>query len=64
VPAVVLCCTVTGMATVRALAEGGVDVHAFVFRREDPLLYSRYAVKIPCYHLQDDPAGLVQLLVA
>jgi predicted ATP-grasp superfamily ATP-dependent carboligase len=52
------------MATVRALAEGGVDVHAFVFRREDPLHHSRYAVKIPCYHLQDDPAGLVQLLIA
>jgi D-aspartate ligase len=64
VPAVVLCCTVTGMATVRALAEGGVDVHALVFRREDPLHHSRYAVKIPCYHLLDDPAGLLQLLIA
>jgi D-aspartate ligase len=64
VPAVVLCCTVTGIATVRALAEHGVDVHAFVFRREDPLHHSRYGVKVPCYHLQDDPPALVQLLIA
>jgi D-aspartate ligase len=64
VPAVVLCCSVTGIATVRALAECGVDVHAFVFRRADPLHYSRYATKIPCYHLADDPAALVQLLIA
>ena len=63
-PAVVLCCSVTGIGTVRALAECGIDVHAFVFRRADPLLHSRYAVKIPCYHLHDDPAGLVQLLIA
>jgi len=64
VPAVVLCCSVTGIATVRALAECGIDVHAFVLRRADPLHHSRYAVKIPCYHLNDDPAGLVQLLIA
>lgn len=63
-PAVVLCCSVTGIATVRALAECGIDVHAFLFRRADPLQHSRYAVKIPCYHLHDDPAGLVQLLIA
>ena len=63
-PAVVLCCTVTGMATVRALAENGVDVHAFVFRKGDPLNHSRYGVKVPCYHLQDDPTALLQFLIA
>src|SRR6185437_2658604 len=54
VPAIVLCNTATGIATVRALAECGVEVHAFVFRAEDPLLDSRYARKIPCYNLQND----------
>jgi D-aspartate ligase len=64
VPAVVLCRTVTGIATVRALAENGVDVRAFVFGKEDPLRHSRYGVKVPCYHLQDDPTALVRLLIA
>jgi D-aspartate ligase len=64
VPAIVLCCTVTGIATVRALAEHGVEVHAFVFRREDPLHHSRYGIRVPCYDLQDDPAALVQRLIA
>jgi len=59
----VLCNTVTGIATVRALAESGVEVHAFMFRREDPLQHSRYGIKIPCYHLQDDPVALAQFLI-
>jgi D-aspartate ligase len=59
----VLCQTVTGIATVRALAQSGVEVHAFLFRRDDPLRYSRYAVKIPCYDLQDDGPALVQFLI-
>jgi D-aspartate ligase len=64
VPVVVLCNTVTGIATVRALAEHGIEVHACVFRRDDPLHHSRYGVKVPCYHLLDDPTGLVEFLVA
>lgn len=63
VPAIVLCNTVTGIATVRALAESGVAVHACVFREDDPLNDSRYAHKIPCYHLQNDEIGLVRFLV-
>ena len=63
VPAVVLCNTVTGIATVRALAEHGVEVHACVFRRDDPLHHSRYAVKVPCYHLSEDSTGLVEFLI-
>lgn len=61
VPAIVLCNTATGIATVRALAECGVEVHACVFRAEDPLLDSRYAVKIPCYNLQNEE--LIEFLV-
>ena len=52
-PAIVLCNTVTGIATVRALAEWGVEVHACVFHPDDPLHHSRYATKIPCYQLQE-----------
>jgi D-aspartate ligase len=63
VPAVVLCRTVTGIATVRALAENGVDVHAFMFRKDDPARHSRYGLKVTCYHLEDDPIALVQLLI-
>ena len=62
-PAIVLCNTVTGIATVRALAECGIEVHACVFRQDDPLHDSRYGVKIPCYHLQNDELGLVEFLV-
>jgi D-aspartate ligase len=60
-PAIVLCNTVTGIATVRALAECGVEVHACVFRPDDPLHDSRYATKVPCYHLNDD-AALIRFL--
>jgi len=63
VPAIVLCNTVTGIATVRALAECGVEVHACIFRPDDPLHDSRYGVKIPCYHLQYDELGLVEFLL-
>jgi D-aspartate ligase len=63
VPAIVLCNTVTGIATVRALAECGVEVHACLFRADDPLIESRYAIKIACYHLQHDEAGLVEFLI-
>ena len=55
--------TVTGIATVRALAECGIEVHAFLFRSDDPLQYSRYAVKVPCYHLGDDPKALLDFLI-
>jgi len=62
VPAIVLCNTVTGIATVRALAESGVAVHACVFREDDPLSASRHAIKVPCFHLQNDEVGLVRFL--
>lgn len=62
-PAIVLCNTVTGIATVRALAECGVDVHACLFRPEDPLQHSRYATKVRCYHLQNDEPGLIRFLI-
>jgi len=63
VPAVILGNTVTGIATVRALAECGVEVHACLFRSDDPLQYSRHAVKVPCHHLGDDPTTLIDFLV-
>jgi D-aspartate ligase len=60
---VILGNTVTGIATVRALAECGVEVHACLFRSDDPLQYSRYAVKVPCYQFGDDPKALIDFLV-
>ena len=62
-PAIVLCHTVTGIATVRALAECGVEVHACLFRAGDLLRNSRYAKKIACYHLENDETGLVEFLI-
>jgi D-aspartate ligase len=62
-PAIVLCNTVTGIATVRALAECGVEVHACIFREDDPLHDSRHAIKVPCYHLQSDDTALVEFLI-
>ena len=56
--------TVTGIATVRALAECGIQVHACLFRSDDPLQYSRHAIKVPCHHLGDDPAALIEFLIA
>ena len=55
--------TVTGIATVRALAECGVEVHACLFRSDDPLQYSRYAVKVPCYQFGNDPKALIDFLI-
>jgi D-aspartate ligase len=60
---VILGNTVTGIATVRALAECGVEVHACLFRSDDPLQYSRYAVKVPCYQFGDDANALIDFLI-
>jgi D-aspartate ligase len=60
----VLCKTVTGIATVRSLARSGVEVHAFMFRRDDPVRYSRHGVKVPCYDLADDEPALIRFLIA
>lgn len=57
--AIVLCAAVTGLATVRALAEAGVEVHAFVFSRGDPLMASRYGVKVELIDMAADEPRLV-----
>ncbi len=60
--AIVLCHSATGLAVVRALALAGVDVHAFVFDRGDPLSWSRYGVKVQVNHLLGNDAGLLVFL--
>jgi D-aspartate ligase len=40
-----------------------VEVHAFVFRQEDPLHDSKYATKVRCHHLLNDEPGLIRLLL-
>jgi D-aspartate ligase len=62
VPAIVLCKAATGLATVRALASEGVDVHAFVFSPHDPLRWSRYGRKVEAGHVAKDDDALVALL--
>lgn len=63
VPAIVLAMTGTGMATVRALAENGVDVHVFIFRREDSVNYSRYGRKVRLYGMEKDDGALLSFLI-
>jgi predicted ATP-grasp superfamily ATP-dependent carboligase len=61
--AIVLCAVVTGLATVRALAHEGVDVHAFIFDPHDPLRYSRYATKVVLDDRARDEEWLLQFLI-
>lgn len=63
-PAIVLCLASTGIAMVRALAESGVEVHAFVFRRGEPIHYSRYGKKVLLYGLENDEEALLEFLIA
>lgn len=44
--AIVLCRTLTGLATVRALGQAGIRTHAFVFDARDPVRASRYAASV------------------
>lgn len=34
-----------------------------MFRRDDPIRYSRYGVKVPCYDLADDEPALIRFLI-
>jgi len=44
--AIVLCHVQTGLATVRGIGRGGIDVHAAIFDRSEPVRYSRYCRNI------------------
>jgi predicted ATP-grasp superfamily ATP-dependent carboligase len=61
--AIVLSTTMTGLATVRALAHAGVEVHAFLFDPKDHLRYSRYARKVYLDARAEDEEWLAQFLV-
>ncbi|WP_088279880.1 hypothetical protein [Ideonella sp. A 288] len=63
VPVIVLCKEATGLATVRALADAGMEVHAFLLDRGDPLAWSRHGRKIEAFGLdRDEPALLSRLI--
>ena len=62
VPAIVLCQTVTGYATARALARNAIDVHAFLLDRHDPTRFSRLVRKVPCYGMDSNEAEQVAFL--
>lgn len=61
--AIVLCKTVTGLATVRALAQAGVEVHAVILQAGDPVRFSRCCKKIHLYGKEKDDAALLDFLI-
>ena len=61
--AIVLCNVVTGLATARGIAAGGIDVHAAVFKPRDPIRYSRCCRKIDFSTCRGEEA-LIERLIA
>ena len=58
-PAIVLCSTLTGLATVRALGRRGIEVIALVFDAHDPVIHSRHATRIVgAGNAEDEPTIL------
>ena len=62
-PAIVLCQSVTGLATVRALAQAGVEVHCFLLGENEVTRFSRYGKKVPLYGRHRDPQFLLPFLI-
>ena len=62
-PAIVLCQNVTGLATVRALAQAGVEVHCFLLGENEVTRFSRYGKKVPLYGRHRDPQFLLPFLI-
>lgn len=61
-PAVVLCQNITGLATTRALAAAGVDVHRFLLDAESRARFSHIGTKIPLYGVHHDQPLLLRFL--
>lgn len=61
-PAIVLCQNVTGLATMRALAQTGVEVHCFLFEAHALARFSRYGKKVPLYGKHHDEPFLLRFL--
>lgn len=59
-----LCNVVTGLATVRGIAAGGVVVHAAIFRDNDPIRFSRCCRKLDFSDCRSDEALLERLIAA
>ena len=51
--AIVLCNSLTGLATVRSLADAGIAVYAYLFDDCGALAWSRYGNKVDASHLSD-----------
>ena len=62
-PAIVLCQNVTGLATMRALEQAGVEVHCFLLEAHAFARYSRYGKKILLYGRHRDEPFLLQFLI-
>ena len=56
-PAIVLCQNVTGLATLRALAQTGVEVHCFLLEENSFARFSRYGRKVRLCGKHHDERG-------
>src|SRR3954464_7791050 len=62
--AIVVCKTITGLATVRALGRSGIDVHCLLLEPNDPVRLSRHGRKVPLLGMRDDDPKLVDFIAA
>src|SRR4051812_31591322 len=60
--AIVICKTITGLATARALGLSGIDVHCLLLEPNDPVRLSRHGRKVPLFGTRDDDPTLVDFV--
>jgi D-aspartate ligase len=61
--AIVLSHVVTGLATVRGIAKGGVEIHCVTFQKNEPTHFSRYCKHIKLIGLQDQEEKLIHWII-
>jgi D-aspartate ligase len=61
--AIVLSNTVTGLATIRGIAEGGIKVHAALFKTNQAVYHSRRCTFIDLSGLEDNEPALIDWLI-
>src|SRR4051794_7243336 len=62
--AIVICKTITGLATVRALGQSGINVHCLLLEPHDPVRLSRHGRKVPLLGTRDDDPTLVDFVAS
>ena len=61
-PAIILSHAVTGLATARGIADGGVEVYAAVFSQKDPIRFSRCCRKLDFSDLASEEELIARLI--